>query len=49
MIYVEYNSLSCSIYLPYLKWWAGGLLFLQWDFSGYKSTEFLLTNLGVIL
>jgi hypothetical protein len=49
MIYLEYDSLSYYIYLPYLNWWAGVFIFLQWGFGGYKSTGFLLSVLGLVL
>jgi hypothetical protein len=48
MIYLENASLSFYIYFPYLKCWAE-VFIMQWGFGGYKSTEFLLSLLGIVL
>jgi hypothetical protein len=49
MIYLENDSLSYYIYLPYLNDGLECLLFLQWGSNDYKSTEFLLSILGLVL
>jgi hypothetical protein len=49
MIYLEYDSLSYYIYLPYLKWWVWMSIIFAKGFGGYKSTGFLLSILGLVL
>ena len=46
MIYSKYDSLSCSIYLPYLKWWAGVFIIFAVGFWWSQVHWIFINNFG---